>query len=146
VSSRAAAPAAPCCDPDVVSRGGVDAKRLGALERTFKALADQTRLRIIALLSGGEVCVCDIQAALGIPQPRTSRHLAYLRRVGLVADRKDGLWVHYRLANPEDPVLQALLSGALHCLHHVRGTGAADDASVLRLPCCGAGAKPSSAS
>src|SRR5215213_4137307 len=73
------------------------AARLGTLEQLFKAMADQTRLRILALLAGGEVCVCDIHETLGIPQPRASRHLAYLRRTGLVLDRKEGLWVYYRL-------------------------------------------------
>ena len=62
------------------------AARLGTLEQLFKAMADQTRLRILALLAGGEVCVCDIHETLGIPQPRASRHLAYLRRTGLVLE------------------------------------------------------------
>ena len=75
-------------------------KRLVSLENTFKALADQTRLRIISLLRAGEICVCDIHGSLGLPQPTVSRHLAYLRKTGLVATRKDGLWVHYRLAEP----------------------------------------------
>ena len=97
------------------------AARLGTLEQLFKAMADQTRLRILALLAGGEVCVCDIHETLGIPQPRASRHLAYLRRTGLVLDRKDGLWVYYRLADPDDPVLQTLLSAVVHCLGHVQG-------------------------
>jgi ArsR family transcriptional regulator len=135
-----------CCGPGPQSRrsSGSDA-RLGAMERTFKALADSTRLRILALLSGGEICVCDIQSALGIPQPRASRHLAYLRRVGLVADRKDGLWVHYRLANPDDPVLQTLLSGVLHCLHHLPGAPVSTPVSEVRLACCGPAASGSRA-
>jgi ArsR family transcriptional regulator len=64
----------------------------------FRALADQTRLRILQLLSGGELCVCDIVAHLDVPQPKASRHLAYLRRAGLVLARKEGLWSYYRLA------------------------------------------------
>jgi ArsR family transcriptional regulator len=111
-------------------------------------MADRTRLQILALLSGGEVCVCDIHETLGIPQPRASRHLAYLRRVGLVHDRKEGLWVYYRLANPDDPVLETLLSGVLHCLSHVPGSEAphardartkpnAIDAGAFRMTCCG---------
>src|SRR3990167_10728575 len=71
---------------------------LRAMDVVFKALADPTRLRILALLAGGEICVCDIHDTLGIPQPRASRHLSYLRRAGLVETRKQGLWVHYRLA------------------------------------------------
>jgi ArsR family transcriptional regulator len=104
------------------------------LEQVFKALADGTRLRILALLADGEVCVCDIQAALGVPQPKTSRHLAYLRRMGLVVDRKEGLWVYYRLADPDDPVVRTLLSAVLHGLGHVRGVGATT--AVPKFACC----------
>ena len=73
-------------------------KELLKMETLFKALADATRLRILGLLLTGEVCVCDIHESLKIPQPKASRHLAYLRRSGLVETRRDGLWVHYRLA------------------------------------------------
>jgi ArsR family transcriptional regulator, arsenate/arsenite/antimonite-responsive transcriptional repressor len=104
------------------------------LEQLFKAVADRTRLRILALLAEGEVCVCDIQAALGVPQPKTSRHLAYLRRMGLVVDRKEGLWVYYRLADPEDPVVTMLLSAVLHGLSHIKGNGAAP--TVPKFACC----------
>ena len=71
----------------------------------FKALADATRLRILGLLLTGEVCVCDIHESLKIPQPKASRHLAYLRRAGLVETRREGLWIHYRMATLADPVL-----------------------------------------
>jgi ArsR family transcriptional regulator, arsenate/arsenite/antimonite-responsive transcriptional repressor len=114
--------------------GTVCCTSLGNLEHLFKAVADQTRLRILALLADGEVCVCDIQAALGISQPKTSRHLAYLRRMGLVVDRKEGLWVYYRLADPEDPVVRTLLSAVLHGLSHAGGMGAA--AGVPKFACC----------
>jgi ArsR family transcriptional regulator, arsenate/arsenite/antimonite-responsive transcriptional repressor len=66
----------------------------------FKALADQTRLRILNLLVQGELCVCDIMAVLAIGQSKASRHLAYLRNVGLVNDRRSGVWMHYSLAEP----------------------------------------------
>ncbi len=65
----------------------------------FKALADETRLRILNLLVRGELCVCDIMAVLDIGQSKASRHLAYLRNVGLVADRRSGVWMYYTLAN-----------------------------------------------
>ena len=94
-------------------------KRLISLENTFKALADQTRLRILGLLQSGEICVCDIHGSLGLPQPTVSRHLAYLRKSGLVATRKEGLWVHYRLAQLPDPVMQALLDAVTHAIGHV---------------------------
>ena len=93
-------------------------KRLVSLENTFKALADRTRLRIIGLLRAGEICVCDIHESLALPQPTVSRHLAYLRKTGLVETRKDGLWVHYRLANLPDPVMQALLDAVTHAIGH----------------------------
>src|SRR5215204_5701210 len=112
------------------------AARLGTLEQLFKAMADQTRLRILALLAGGEVCVCDIHETLGIPQPRASRHLAYLRRTGLVLDRKEGLWVYYRLADPNDPVLQTLLSAVVHCLGHVQGSTPDTGAERPGFACC----------
>ena len=98
-------------------------KRLSDLETIFKALAEGTRLRILALLLGGEVCVCHIHESLGVPQPTISRHLAYLRRAGLVEGRKEGLWVHYRLCEPHDEVLRTLLSSTTHCLRHLATTG-----------------------
>jgi ArsR family transcriptional regulator len=92
--------------------------RLATLEEAFKAFADPTRLRILGLLSGGEICVCNIHEALGIPQPTASRHLAYLRKKGLVVTRKDGLWVHYQLAPLDDAVTRVLMSAVTHCLSH----------------------------
>jgi ArsR family transcriptional regulator len=92
--------------------------RLVTLEEAFKAFADPTRLRILGLLSGGEICVCHIHECLGIPQPTASRHLAYLRKKGLVVTRKDGLWVHYQLAPLDDAVMRVLMSAVTHCLSH----------------------------
>lgn len=63
----------------------------------FKALSDETRLRVIKLLEQGELCVCDIVAALDMIQPKVSFHLAALKDAGLIKDRKQGKWVHYRL-------------------------------------------------
>ena len=95
------------------------AAQIGTLETLFKALADRTRLRILGLLLGGEVCVCDIHESLKIPQPKASRHLAYLRRAGLVEGRKKGLWVHYRLAPAADAVRGAVVDAVGHALGHV---------------------------
>jgi ArsR family transcriptional regulator, arsenate/arsenite/antimonite-responsive transcriptional repressor len=97
-----------------------DAPHLEALETLFKALSDRTRLRILALLAQAEVCVCEIHGALGIPQPTASRHLAYLRRCGLVSDRRKGLWVYYRLSDQADPVVRAVLGEVGRGLDHVR--------------------------
>src|SRR5919198_6117161 len=92
---------------------------LGRIERLFRALSDATRLRILALLVDGEVCVCRLHETLRLPQPTVSRHLAYLRRSGLVATRRDGLWIHYRLATLDDNVLRTLTDIVTHALGHV---------------------------
>jgi len=93
--------------------------RLEAVENLFKALADTTRLRILGLLLTGEVCVCDIHESLRIPQPKASRHLAYLRKAGLVDARREGLWMHYRLADLPDPLLQSIADTVRHALTHL---------------------------
>jgi ArsR family transcriptional regulator len=115
--------------------------RLTHIEALFKALADVTRLRILALLVGGEICVCQIHGALKVPQPTVSRHLAYLRRSGLVATRREGLWVHYRLASLDDTVLRMLTDIVTHALSHVDAI--ARDAARLRKAtgCCLAAAE-----
>jgi ArsR family transcriptional regulator len=78
--------------------------RTGAqMELLFRALADRTRLRLLNLMAAGEVCVCFFVEVLGESQPKISRHLAYLRRAGVVAARRDGKWMHYRISTPEDP-------------------------------------------
>ncbi len=76
----------------------------------FKAFADPVRLRLLNLLVDGEVCVCHLHEALDLPQSTVSRHLAYLRKRGLVVGRKEGLWVHYRLAKPAGELHRALIS------------------------------------
>ncbi len=74
-----------------------------SIERLFKALADRTRLRVIHLIGDDEVCVCFFVEVLKINQPKISRHLAYLRRAGLVSARREGKWIHYRLVESPDP-------------------------------------------
>lgn len=68
------------------------------VDRMFRAFSDRTRLRILNLLKPGELCVCDLVRVLDVPQPKVSRHLAYLRKAGLVTGRRDGLWMYYALA------------------------------------------------
>jgi len=97
--------------------------RIDQLEAVFKALADKTRLRILALLGDNEVCVCHIHDSLGLPQPTVSRHLAYLRRSGLVDARRDGVWMHYRIAERIDPVAQQVVRAAVDALRAVPTTG-----------------------
>lgn len=94
------------------------AKQLLEMETLFKALADATRLRILGLLLTGEICVCDIHESLKIPQSKASRHLAYLRRTGLVETRREGLWIHYRLGTLADPVMAAIMDAVHHALGH----------------------------
>ena len=72
------------------------------METLFAALADRTRLRLLSLMAGGEVCVCFFVEVLKQSQPKISRHLAYLRNAGLVEARRDGKWIHYRIIEPSD--------------------------------------------
>jgi len=77
----------------------IDVNDVNRLSTIFKALSDPSRLRILTLLANtGELCVCDIEAVMGWTQTKVSRHLGYLKRAGLVRDRKQGLWVHYSVA------------------------------------------------
>jgi len=83
-------------------------------ELFFRALADRTRLRLLNLMGGDEVCVCFFVEILKTNQPKISRHLAYLRRAGIVGARREGQWIHYRIAEPDDAgaaqVLKDLMS------------------------------------
>src|SRR3954452_1016785 len=92
---------------------------IDALETVFKALADKTRLRILALLGDNEVCVCHIHDSLGIPQSTVSRHLAYLRKSGIVAVRRDGVWMHYQVSRSLSPVVRGVVAAALDALQRV---------------------------
>ena len=74
------------------------------LAKLFKAMSDETRLRILHLLTYGELCVCDLMEVLSLPQSTISRHMAYLKNTGLVNDRRDGVWVHYSLAKPKNNI------------------------------------------
>ena len=88
-------------------------KQPRSIDLIFKAFSDPTRLRILNLLQGkDELCVCDIIGVVGGPQTKISRHLAYLRRAGLVEARKNGLWMHYRLR----PAATAFHRKLLECL------------------------------
>jgi ArsR family transcriptional regulator len=80
-----------------------------SVDRMFRALSDRTRLRILNLLLGGELCVCDIVSTLRIAQPTASRHLAYLRSAGLIEARRDGLWMYYRLVPAQSKFHKRLL-------------------------------------
>lgn len=75
----------------------------------FKALSDDTRLRIMGLLLNGELCVCEVMAILELPQSTVSRHLAYLKNSGLVSDRRRGIWMHYQLSAGESNIHKDLI-------------------------------------
>ena len=82
----------------------------------FGALADRTRLRLLNLMGRDEICVCFLVEALGLSQPKISRHLAYLRDAGLVEARREGKWMHYRVIDPTDDKAARLLEETLACL------------------------------
>ncbi len=89
----------------------------------FKALSDEIRIRIVALLTHGELCVRDLMEVLELPQSTVSRHLATLRQAGLVEDRRQGVWIFYRLVENPIPLsgeLLGLLSGGLGHLEQVQ--------------------------
>lgn len=83
---------------------------VGRIEALFKGLGDPTRIRLLNMLVAGELCVCDLVALSGLPQPTVSRHLAYLRRVGLIEATRGWKYVHYRFSPPDSPVHHAILA------------------------------------
>jgi ArsR family transcriptional regulator len=109
--------------------------------RTLKAFADPVRLRLLNLLSGDreEVCVCHLFEALGIPQPTVSRHLAYLRKQGLVVGRREGLWVHYRLAKPRTGLDRILMGCLGTCLGDPEVFRQDRERLNRRIACCEGG-------
>ncbi len=108
---------------------GFDVPRVA---RFFKALGDETRLRIVALLAHRELCVCHLESALAASQPTISRHLALLRYAGLVESRRRGSWVYYRLAKQEDPYRERLLRGIGRGLTARRGVVRREIERLLR--------------
>ena len=93
-----------------------DKSATAQMEQIFQGLADRTRLRLLNLMGESEVCVCYFVEILDVPQPTISRHLAYLRRTGLVSARREGKWMHYRIAFPQDQHARRLLLDTLHWL------------------------------
>jgi ArsR family transcriptional regulator, arsenate/arsenite/antimonite-responsive transcriptional repressor len=104
------------------------------LDLLFRALGDRTRLRLLNLIADREICVCYFVDILRISQPKISRHLAYLRRAGIVAARRQGRWMHYRLVAPRDAVASAIL---LETLAHLRQfPEMQEDLAKLENSCC----------
>jgi len=100
----------------------------------FAALADPTRLRLLNLMDGREVCVCYFVEILKQGQPKISRHLAYLRKAGIVAARREGKWMHYSIERPEDERACAILDATLQSLRKDRAM--LDDLEKLGKACC----------
>jgi DNA-binding transcriptional ArsR family regulator len=96
---------------------------LAELESLFLALSDKTRLRLLALMADGEVPVGFLADRLGESQPKTSRHLAYLRNAGLVSARRDGKWIYYNIAQPADPAVARILSTTIESIAAVKVNG-----------------------
>ncbi|MDH3717737.1 MAG: metalloregulator ArsR/SmtB family transcription factor [Planctomycetota bacterium] len=109
------------------------------VDMMFRAFSDRTRLRILHALLNGEMCVGDIVSILALPQPRVSRHLAYLRKSGLVNVRKSGLWSYYSLAVAESSFHEKILSCISECFSEVPELQA-DDVRAAKLKkagsCC----------
>ena len=105
-----------------------------SIELLFKALADQTRLRLINLMGDTEVCVCFFVEVLKTNQPKISRHLAYLRRAGVVSARRDGKWIHYRIVEPPDPHAANIFREVRTCL--ANDASMQNDRARLRKICC----------
>jgi ArsR family transcriptional regulator, arsenate/arsenite/antimonite-responsive transcriptional repressor len=109
-----------------------------SLDGLFRALADPIRLRLVNLLAGREICVCFLVEILGMSQPKISRHLAYLRRAGLVAARNEGKWVHYRLVEPTDETAAEILRATVRRLRE-RPQMRRDEARLGAAACCAPG-------
>lgn len=103
-------------------------------ERFFQALGDNTRLRLLNLMGEQEICVCYLVEILGQSQPKISRHLAYLRRAGIVAARREGKWMHYRIVMPPNIGAAQLLRQTLAWLRENRSMQA--DRARLSKACC----------
>jgi ArsR family transcriptional regulator len=104
------------------------------MAQLFAALADPTRLRLLNLMQGREVCVCYFVEILKQGQPKISRHLAYLRRAGIVEARREGKWMHYRIEPPADPRAASILDAALKSFATDRNMQA--DLARLGKACC----------
>jgi ArsR family transcriptional regulator, arsenate/arsenite/antimonite-responsive transcriptional repressor len=104
------------------------------MERFFQALADNTRLRLLNLMGDQEICVCYFVEILDQPQPKISRHLAYLRSAGIVATRREGKWMHYRIVMPPNIGAVHVLQQTLAWLRDERAMQA--DRTRLSKACC----------
>jgi ArsR family transcriptional regulator len=110
------------------------AKQNFNVERFFQALGDNTRLRLLNLMREQEICVCYFVEILGSPQPKISRHLAYLRSAGIVAARREGKWMHYRIVMPPHIGASQILRQTLEWLKEDKAMQS--DRARLSKACC----------
>ena len=103
------------------------------LDELFRGFADPTRIRLLSVLAAGELCVCDIVDILDVPQPTISRHLAYLREVGLVEVTREARFAHYRLSEPTHSVHKTLLNCVRSCFTGIRSLDKERDRAVRRI-------------
>ena len=129
-------PSAPIAAPRPTRALALDVRPLSQL---FRALGDETRLRIVALLTHGELCVCHLETALELTQPTASRHLGVLRAAGVVEPRREGSWIYYRLSQQSHAPVQAQL-GALTTAFGAERALRADHARLRKA--CGPNACP----
>lgn len=114
--------------------GMANRQAAASLHLLFRALADPTRLRLLNLIADREICVCYFVEILRMSQPKVSRHLAYLRKAGIAATRREGKWMHYRLAVPKDEIAAGILQ---ETLRHLREKPEMKrDVSRLGAACC----------
>jgi ArsR family transcriptional regulator, arsenate/arsenite/antimonite-responsive transcriptional repressor len=111
------------------------AKQAFNMERFFQALGDNTRLRLLNLIGDQEICVCYFVEILGGPQPKISRHLAYLRSAGIISARREGRWIHYRIVMPPHAGASHILRRTLDWLKEDKGMQA-DRARLTKACCC----------
>jgi len=104
-----------CTTEPIEPRAPDSAMHIADLDALFRGFADPTRLRVLNALAAGELCVCDLVEMLGLPQPTVSRHLAYLRRMGLVEATREWKFAHYRLAEPTNAVHRNLVNCVRSC-------------------------------
>ena len=130
-----------CVKPYIIalmSRKETGKEKPFPLDLLFRALADRTRLRLLNLIADREICVCYFVEILEMSQPKISRHLAYLRKAGIAAARRQGRWMHYRLLRPKDVVAAAILNETVAHLRQLPEMKS--DLTKCAIHCCDPGA------
>ena len=122
-----------CAKPATDPSANEASAHLDDLDALFKGFADPTRLRLLSVLAAGELCVCDLVDLLQLPQPAVSRHLAYLRRMGLVETTREWKFAHYRLSEPTNAVHRNLINCVRSCFLGIPSLDAERALAELRV-------------